>query len=429
MEIHTEVFAEWLFRGLGRPYLHLQSHDSRPFHEALLHACLSNPIYDRQCEGTRTAYLSGLVALTSNPSMFKAQIIDAFAAPDERMDFEQLFDFALLFAKAGDSAARQLMYRQFAAYAGDGNDIGAAQLIDLDGLQGFQFVAARLGDIARADPDFWDTDYLISQVKDRAAGAVTDADIEALGAADPSVRRYLDVVVETTARRQKAALQRHRLRDEPYAALKERLLARQQKLSIYQLKQWGPHAREQDLDAAADDLLRQEDPHSLASYLAIFNQRPFPRGFRPLLPFVRHTDERVVRQALQALSLFQSAELRDLGLALLSDHWQPSDSLNLFVRNYQPGDERIFLSLLEAAQSHDEVHALGYGLIDILAQNAVVEAVALRSLLYERQPCSLCRTKVVRQLVTSRTIPAWMLEECQFDADEDTRQAVTSYAT
>lgn len=425
--MNAERFAEWLFRGLGRPYLYLQNHDSAPFHEALLHACLYNPIYDRQCEGSRAAYLAGLIALTSNPSLFRSRIVETFAAPDERVDLEQLFDFALLFAKAGDSRVRQLMYDQFAAYAGDGNDVGASQLIDLDGVEGFRFVAARLGEVARADPAFWDTDHLLIQLKEMTSGSVSDADIAALGTADPAVQRYLDVVADTTTQRQTTARQSQQRCDEPYAALKERLLTRGAKLSLYQLKQWGLRASTEELEAAADDLLRQKDSRMLTSYLAIFEQRPFPQGFRPLVPLVRHTDEHVVRRTLQVLGQFQSAELHDLGLELLRDQWHPGDAIDLFVRNYQPSDERVFLAVLEAAESHDDVHALGFGLVDILAQNDVAEAFALRSLLYERQPCSLCRTKVVRQLMTSRTIPAWMLQECQFDADDDTRQAVASY--
>jgi len=62
--MNTELFAEWLFRGLGRPYLYLQSHDSTPYLDVLLHACLYNPVYDRQCEGSRANYLFGLISLT-----------------------------------------------------------------------------------------------------------------------------------------------------------------------------------------------------------------------------------------------------------------------------------------------------------------------------------------------------------------------------
>lgn len=422
--MNADRFAEWLFRGLGRPYLYLQGRDARPYRESLLHACLYNPVYDRQCEGTRSEYLFNLIPLTGGSSVFQQQILDAFATPDDDMDFEQLFDFALLFAQAGNVHARHLMYEQFSACAGDGNDIGATQLIDLDGIEGFRFVATRLGEVVRDDPDFWDTNHLLEHLKEQTSGAVTDADITALGTSNRAVQRYLENVAATMTRRQQATQQRQILRNWPYTVLKEHISTAQQKPSSYQLGQWGQHASDDDLRAAAQDLLKQNDPLHLSSYLAIFIHRPFPLGFEPLLSLVRHNREQVARRTLQALSRFQSPVLRELGIELLQDRWHSSDALELFVQNYQPGDENIFVTLLEAAQSHDEVHALGFGMIDILAQNTVAQAYTLRSMLYERQPCSLCRTKVVQQLVSTHSISQWMRDECQFDADEATRKAV-----
>jgi len=426
-EMNTELFAEWLFRGLGRPYLYLQDHDSTPYHQVLLHACLYNPVYDRQCEGTRADYLFGLIALSDESSTFQKQIIDAFATPDDAMDFEQLFDFALIFAQAGDPRSRQLMYEQFSVHAGDGNDIGATQLIDLDGIDGFRFVAARLGEAAYVDPDFWDSDHLLRHLQAHTSDATTATDIAALGATDPMLQQYLEIVAKTEAGRKHASQQRQGRRYQAYAKLKENLLTKQNRPSYFQLKQWGMHASDTDLAAAAHDLLQQDDPLHIAPYLAIFAQRAFPFGFQPLLPFVRHTHERVARWTLHALSLFQSPVLRDVGLALLQDNWHRSDALGLFVRNYQLGDEHVFSTLLEAAQTHDEVHALSFGLLEVLGQNTLAQAFMLRNMIYERQPCSLCRTKVVRQLITAQTIPDWMIHECQYDADEDTRSAVAIY--
>lgn len=73
-------------------------------------------------------------------------------------------------------------------------------MIDLDGLDGFRFVAARLGEAARRDPEFWNDNYLLQHVKERLPD-LTDASIAALGATDASVQHYLDGVARTTARR------------------------------------------------------------------------------------------------------------------------------------------------------------------------------------------------------------------------------------
>ncbi len=78
--------ATYLSQGLGRPYLYFQRHDPSPFIDVLLQACLYNPTYDSQCEGSRAAYLHALIQLTPDPWWFRRPIVDALADPDDEMD-------------------------------------------------------------------------------------------------------------------------------------------------------------------------------------------------------------------------------------------------------------------------------------------------------------------------------------------------------
>lgn len=318
------------------------------------------------------------------------------------------------------------MYEQFAADAGDGNDVGATQLIDLDGIDGFRFVVARLGEAARLEPGFWDTDYLLRYLKERVPN-VTDNDIAALGVTDPSIQHYLTIVAQTDADRAQASQQRRALPSQSYEQIKTQFLPARKQVPYTRLKRWGQSASPEDITAAAHDLLKQDDLFQLASYLAIFDQRMFPLGIQPLLPLVRHSDDRVVMWALNALSLFRDATLRDVGLELLRTNWHASDALGLFNLNYQVGDEEVFIALLDAAQTDDDVHAFGFGLVAILTHTTVHRASELLCTLYKRLPCSLCRTKVVQQLVMLKAIPDWMINECHYDADEDTRGIVQRY--
>lgn len=423
--MNNEQFATYLFRGLGRTYLYLQQHDSSPYHEALLHACLYNPVYDRQCEGSRAAYLLRLVTLTDVQPLFEQYILDAFMALNTDMDVEQLFDFALRYAQAGNQKARRLMYEQFAAHAGDGTDIGATQLIDLDGVEGFRFVAARLGEAARLDPEFWDTDDLVTHLKEQLPN-ITDADIVALGRSDSSIQAYLAVVAQTMTRRAQASLRRKNTPLQPYSKLKAQLATGNQ-APYGHLRRWGKSAHAADIDAAARDLLKQDDPRLLACYLAIFIKRQFPLGIQPLLPLIRHSDERVAWMALEALSLFRDPTLRDIGLALLGDNGRAHAAVGLFNLNYETGDEQMFISLLDGAQADEDVHAIGFGLVDVLYHNNIYRSPEILVTLYERQPCSRCRKKVVALLAEMKAIPEWMRHECHYDANEDTCDIVLHY--
>lgn len=197
--------------------------------------CVYNPVYDRQCEGSRAIYLFSLIQLTPDPAAFEQHILDAFSVLDEDMDNEQLFDFALIYAKAGSKRARRLIYEQFAAHAGDGADIGGTQLIDLDGIDGFGFVTAHLGEAARHDPEFWDTDYLIEHLKEQVP-TIIDADIVALGAGNSSIQFYLDVVAQTIQQRKHRSQQHQDEQPQTYTQLKEQLSAIKRQIPYARLK-------------------------------------------------------------------------------------------------------------------------------------------------------------------------------------------------
>jgi deoxycytidylate deaminase len=427
--MNSDQFATYLFRGLGRTYLHLQRYDSTPHLAALLQACLYNPVYDRQCEGSRADYLFNLIALTPNPHAFEQRIMHSFARlDDDALDVEQLFDFALLYARSGNTHARQLMYDHFAARAGDGNDYGATQLIDLDGFEGFRFVAARLGAAAQHDPEYWDTDHLVKHLK-ACVPSITDANISALSATDPRIHQYLEVVAHTMTLQQEASVQCENFTDVSYAQLKTHLAGLKKHIPYVRLRRWGILASSDDIDTAARDLLQQENPLLLAAYLAIFDRRVFPLGVTPLLPLLRHTDKRVVRWTIDALSLLREPILRDVAHSLIQEHQHISEALKLFRHNFQPGDETFFITLLDRGHTDDEMHAYGWSLMDVLSHNNGPHTFELLCRLYECQPCSCCRTKVVQQLVTTLSIPDWMVMECQHDADERTRELAQQYRT
>jgi hypothetical protein len=72
----------------------------------------------------------------------------------------------------------------------------------------------------------------------------------------------------------------------------------------------------------------------------------------------------------------------------------------------------------------DEVHELGLGLKDLYAVHPTPAVADIFLGLYERGPCSLCRTNFVRRLIESAALPEWKRREAAHDADPDTRAAV-----
>ena len=94
------------------------------------------------------------------------------------------------------------------------------------------------------------------------------------------------------------------------------------------------------------------------------------------------------------------------------------------TRNSQSGDYHILERLLESQMDPDEYHALALGVRHFVEAHPSQEAELGLLTLYENGLCSLCRRKVVKELITINRFPDWMRNECQYDAYSETRELV-----
>lgn len=415
-------FARRIYQGLGRPLLHLRVHDPSPYTPALLHACRKNPVYDRQCIGSRADYLREILLLTGLWPDFRRPLLDALADPTEDDDIDQLCDFALLYAQEGDAEARHLLYEYWDSQAEPDGCSGACQIVELDGLAGFLHVADRLGQAALCDPDLFVSRALLRVLEDSGGLASPDTLREAAGERYPYVRHYLDAVERD---QQRFAQRRTKLLATwPYAKLREYIEQSGGNVSVLQLERWCENASEEDLRAAAADLLRQNEPQLLRIYLAIFEERAFPLGLEPLLPLVWGGHERVSVRAINAVAMLAQPEARDLAFQLMEAGHHAGHAVGILAQHYRPGDERALADLLARTSDKDELHFISGSLSDVFERHPSPAAAALFVDLYERGPCSLCRTRFVERLIEIGALPDWMREEARYDSDPDTRALV-----
>ena len=426
VSMNLEQCTTYLFQGLGRPHIYLQRHDGTPYHEVLLHACLYNPCYDRATCISRCTYFHELMQLTNTVTMFRQPILDALAEPDEEMDVEQLFDFALLYARAGDPYARQVMYEQCAEQTQDSEYIGTDQLIDLDGVEALLFIANSLGERALSDDDFSDNDHLLQHLANNGIHADIEELREMARGRYPFAHVYFDLIAEYMQEGQQHK-PRTRMGGKTYTQIKEQLTQSDKRPSRIQLAEWSAKASEEDLQRAAHDLLQQTDPQVLGNYFALFDKQAFPLGFEPLLPFVQHKDKRIVRGAIQSIAQFQHKAIRTLAFELVEAKYHLENALDLFICNYREGDEHYFQQLLEETTDTDTIHTVGFSMSDIFKQNPTANATPIFIDLYERGPCMLCREDFVQRLIDTQTLPSYIAHEAQYDAEESIRDMVKAY--
>lgn len=425
MLMTREQFARALSQGLGRSILYVREHGAAPLTDLIIQACLYNRVYDRQTDVGRAPYLAGLLAATGDEDAFRLPILAALADLDEEMDEELLFDLALHFAKGGDAKARQTMLARFLDNVSSGDITGASQIADLDGPAGLRFAVEQIGAALGRAVDFgdsWLQDYLIGDLEAVFAdqpGILSDPRVSAFRAA------ALGTANEQAARKQEHEHRRQlraQLERLSYSELKAALEAKL--LSVTSLSRWGKRADDTELRHAADDLLAAPDVKQQERLLFIFDQRDFPDGYEPLLPFLETPERRLRLRAANAISRFRHPELRARALELLAQVDTLEYGLTLLAGNYAPGDYAMLAARPQEPLDDEALHAFGWRIHEMFARNPAPEAAELLLSLYEQGPCAQCREKFVADLIALDAFPAHLAQECRFDANEGVRALV-----
>jgi hypothetical protein len=174
--------------GLGRAILFLRQHDAAPYRDIILNACVHWTGYDQQLEGTRTNYLRDVLDATEHEQEFVKRILPALKLATDRHDATQLAFLARSFAEDGYDESRTALYEKFDRNDAEEPFLGSDAIIRLDGLEGFLYVAERMGAAFLNDPDavedihgvWWEAEEAIGQEEVRRI--LTEADTPALQA-------------------------------------------------------------------------------------------------------------------------------------------------------------------------------------------------------------------------------------------------------
>lgn len=409
-------FEDALRKGLGRAILHVQRNGAAGLEDAIFHACLTDTRYDRQVESVRSAYFYDLLQATGRPGDFLGPILGVLAGPDED-DAYQLCGLALRFACGGSEAARDALYARMEHGAGTEDTTACDEVIELDGVAGFQRVV-HLHPWLADEEKCWEADCWLDDLEKRLGADEVWADLRGLG--DPAVDAALEAVRKDRDQPRPAPT-RQKIDIGSFESLYGNLdeVARR---GIGFLRRWGRYADDSEVTLAAEALAAETDLERVRALLGVFFWRRFPLDPSPLLALAESDSEETAFYAARALEHVTHPSVRALALKLLRTDRRSYDGVYLLRSNYEDGDQELVAAACASPPSDEDLaHRLGLATLDFAEAHPGPGSTFALLPVYGWSRCSNCRRACVRDLIEANALPEAIREECLRDCDEDTR--------
>jgi len=169
----------------------------------------------------------------------------------------------------------------------------------------------------------------------------------------------------------------------------------------------------------------QTQPELRAKALEAFVRCCYPDNPQPIIEDCQSDCEELRKVAWRALENIRHPEVRGFALNNAAKGLRTPENFALLVTNYTSEDAVMLEELLReliAAKDWDSVHAAGMDILRLFDKDSTIPRPKhLLPLLYEFTPCSFCRESALVSMSRHRMLTREMLEECQFDCNDDIR--------
>ncbi|MBS0290435.1 MAG: hypothetical protein JSS07_10445 [Proteobacteria bacterium] len=409
--MNPKTFQDALKKGLGRAYQHIKMHGDNGYEEAILSTCAVDQIYGSHLQTHRAPWLYALLCLTKRELFYFPKIVNILVStPDSET---QVVELCKLIAMQGITPAKEALYQKF-DLQGDDVDICGQAIIELDGLLGLLHISQVIGKqilenkLCYGD---WLFDYASTIFGENASSFLK------LNADDnPSIAAFLQ------------AMQSH-----PSQTNKENWRPDFKEILTFIEEDKGPYhyyiglfgekyATHEQINFIFNNLITETRKNQCIRYLTFFARRAFPRINEMVLGLALSQDHEIQNAAIKALSNSQHHMIHELAISLCNeDNISFNKHIGLFIHNYQVGDYQLIESMLRDDLDEHKIHEIAESLIKICKKHMEPGLINCLLWLYEHSPCSRCRKEAVLLLIKHELLPEDLLQECQFDCDEQIR--------
>jgi hypothetical protein len=432
--LNRSEFAEALRKGQGRAMLHVIHFGLDEVKDLVLEACLHNQVYDQQIESGRGNWLFDMFRGTSHYPEFHKAILNVMETETDFWDLYQLCQLIRQIAGLGDEETHQrlrdFVYRNAADVTSEYDWLGIEDLLSLEDAEGILTLARILGKRLIADPDdFVDDSLLYSESYPEYAKILAEHSQEdaAIGAYREYLEKRNELFSSTTPLDKETRKQQYHERVRRDYSLQTILDDASKESGEYpgHYMTFGKHATPEELEKIYACLLSEPNNPTRIRLLWVFRRAKLPRIDTIALDWA-HSDNAELRAAsLAALSQISDPRIHQLarmkaetGQLLGADE----DALELFILNYENGDELLIENSLDHLQpTPEDAHSLGYSILKLADQHKDRALADLLNWVYENTPCANCRSRAIVWLDQFHQFSDALRFECEYDADEDVR--------
>ena len=418
-------FKEAMLRGLGRCVIAVRKEPEK-YREIVLWACKRNFAYDAQSEGTRSWYTYTMANAYPDKETFIAATAEALKKyrPNNGWDLLHLSEILMFFAMDGYESARQALEEKYQeiltamfflkrrpnrvfSELSDLEQLGLVLAVD---RKSFLRIAGDFGRLYREKKYMCDGDFAWffsskggQYRKTMEAAALVDENIACF-----MQREQADIDAQEKYRQQRT--------EKP-----------EENLTGIRLSRWlAKKADSETVDQYAHAYRMQTEPEARAKALEAFTWCPYPGDPQAVIEDTQSVCESLSHTAWKALENLRHPAVRAFAYNNAVKGNRTVENFALLATNYIPEDAMLLESILKeliSKKNWDGVHAAGMDIYRAFREGSgIPHPKYLLPLLYEYNPCSFCRESALVYMSKHRMLTKEILEECQYDSNDDIRR-------
>lgn len=436
-----EKFKKFMCQGHGRCAIVLQSEgDIEKYKNIVLWGCRNDLSFDRQCEGTRAAYVYSLSSYFNDAKYFLFPTIAEFEKKQSYSSakFNHLVDLLAKFAENGYSQAKialekkydflfdcLLKKRRFARYdyERDAFEAICITLYSLGGADSLLKIVSDLGRLLRENSHYTidEFDWLLVVIEGGEGKKRLSSLLGKKAKNDVNIACFYQCYLNHKNVKYYAN----------QVASDEIPSADDLKKGIYDNSSryidrviFMRHASESEKNRLAQMIIDEPDSDIKAKMLSMLAFGDaiclLPHG--KIIEYSRSANFSLRDAALSVLAKCRSQEVREYALELLENDEHRASVIKILIANYTTSIKDLLLTELEKIKIDysDECawHEIG---CEILGAHEYGVSLPKEFFLYiyNNTLCSYCRERALKALARRRALTSDIIEECRYDCNAD----------